>query len=68
MMNLNISLLNLRELHKILVAEYFLYKHGKISEKEYLIRANSLDIALSKLKMSTLLDTLVWKVTSLKRS
>jgi len=52
-------------LRKVLMSEYLLYKEGKISEKEYCIRARPIDMAIDKLEMSTLQDNLVLKESSL---
>ncbi len=51
----------LSQLRKVLMNEYFLYRQGKISEKEYCIRAKTIDMTIDKLEMSTLLDIPVLK-------
>ena len=48
-------------LKKILEKNYKLYKSGKISEKEYLIRVKPIDEAIGKLEMATLRGTPLWK-------
>ena len=48
-------------LKRVLMKEYISYKMGDITEKEYLIRAKPIDLAIDKLEMATLRDTLVLK-------
>ncbi len=55
-------------LRKVLMSEYLLYKEGKISEKEYCIRAKPLDMAIGELEMAILQDSLVWKESSLQHA
>ena len=50
----------LKHLHQQLEAEYYFYRSGAISEKEYKRRAKPIDIAITQLEMSTLQDTPVW--------
>lgn len=45
-------------LQKQLMREYISYKQGNITEKEYLIRAKPIDMAISALEMFILRDTL----------
>ncbi len=58
----------LQQLQKMLMKEYILYKQGLISEKEYLIRVKPIDMAIGKLEMATLQDTLVLSEASLQHS
>ena len=58
----------LLNLQKILMKEYVSYRAGDITVQEYLIRAKPLDKAIGKLEMSTLQDTLAYKVTFLQHS
>ena len=51
----------LQQLQKILMDEYNSYRAGVISEKEYLIRARPIDMAIDNLEMATLQGTPVWK-------
>jgi hypothetical protein len=53
-------------LQKKLEDNYKKYKSGNITEKEYLIRAKPIDIAIGRLEMATLQDTLVLQGTSLQ--
>ncbi len=57
--------IKLLQLHRELKKEYYLYKHGNISEKEYLDRARPIDLAIDNIEMSTLQDTLALKGSSL---
>ncbi len=59
---------NLQQLQQKLESEYFFYRSGSISEKEYLSRARPIDKAIGKLEMATLQDTPVLQVTSLQHS
>ena len=45
-------------LKRVLMSEYLSYKGGDITEQEYLIRAKPIDLAIDKLEMATLRDTL----------
>ncbi len=56
------------QLHNILMKEYILYKQGLISEKEYCIRVKPIDMAIGKLEMAILQDSLVWKESSLQHA
>ena len=58
----------LQQLQSMLMDEYILYKKGLISEKEYRIKVKPIDMAISKLEMSILQDTLVYKATFLQHS
>ena len=49
---------------KELEAQYRLYRAGKISEKEYLMRIKPIDSAIGELEMATLQDNPVLKVSS----
>ncbi len=55
----------LQQLQQELESEYFFYRSGSISEKEYLERARPIDKAITELEMSTLQDTLALKGSSL---
>jgi hypothetical protein len=55
-------------LQKKLEDNYKKYKSGNITEKEYLLRAKPIDMAIGKLEIATLQDTLVSQVTSLQHS
>ena len=47
----------LTKLHRELEREYYFYRSGHISEKEYLSRAKSIDMEITKIEMSTLRGT-----------
>ena len=55
----------LYQLHVVLNMLYSDYVEGQISEQEYLSRAKPLDIAIGKLEMLILQDTLAWPVSFL---
>jgi len=50
----------LKKLHRQLEKEYYFYRSGVISEKEYLRRVKPIDMEITELEMSTLQDTPVW--------
>jgi len=58
----------LYQLQKNLEAEYYSYRQGFISEKEYCSRVKPIDIAISELEMSTLLGTPVLKEAFLQHA
>jgi len=58
----------LRDLHKKLMRDYLAYKEDEITQKEYLVRAKSLDRKIADLEMSNLLDTSVLKGSFLLHS
>ncbi len=58
----------LRDLHKKLMRDYMAYKEGEITQKEYLIRANTLDREIADLEMSNLLGTSALKGSFLLHS
>jgi len=51
----------LQQLQKILQEHYQLYRSGKISEKEYLIRIKPIDEAIDRQEMAILQDTPLWR-------
>ncbi len=55
-------------LQKKLEAEYHSYRQGFISEKEYCARAKPIDMAISKIEMSTLQGTFVLKGSFLQHA
>ena len=55
----------LRDLYKKLMCDYVAYKEGEITQKEYLVRAKSLDREIADLEMSTLLGTAALRGSSL---
>ncbi len=59
---------DLHQLQKQLMNEYLSYRAGDISEREYLIRAKPIDMAIGNLEMATLQDTPVWKAAFLQHS
>jgi len=50
----------LNQLHRQLEAEYYFYRSGTISQKEYQRRAKPIDMEIMQIEMSTLQDTPVW--------
>ena len=50
----------LHQLHRQLEAEYYFYRSGAISQKDYQIRARPIDMEITQIEMSTLQDTPVW--------
>jgi len=50
----------LQQLQRQLEAEYYFYRSGTISQKEYQKRAKPIDMEITKIEMSTLQDTSVW--------
>jgi len=48
------------QLHRQLEAEYYFFRSGAISEKEYLKRAKPIDMKITQLEMSTLQGTPAW--------
>ena len=60
--------MQLRDLYKRLMFYYLAYKEGKITQKEYLIRAKSLDREIADLEMSNLLGTSALKGSFLLHS
>ncbi len=55
----------LQHLHKRMFMEYFLYRAGAISQKEYCERVKPIDDAIDKLETATLQGSLVLKESSL---
>ena len=55
----------LKIMQKMIEENYKLYVSGEITEKEYLCRIKPIDEAIDKFEMSTLLDTLALKGSSL---
>ena len=51
----------LLQLHRQLTAEYYSYRSGAITEKEYLKRAKPIDMEIGRLEMSTLQGTPAWR-------
>ena len=58
----------LRDLHKKLMRDYMAYKEGEITQKEYLIRANTIDREIEKMEVSTLPGTSALKGSFLLHS
>ena len=52
------------KLYRKLENEYYIYRQGHISEKEYLDRIRPIDQAIDKLEMATLQDSPVLKGSS----
>ncbi len=55
-------------LKKKLEAEYYTYRQGFISEKEYCSRAKPIDKEIDKLEMATLQGSLVWQGSFLQHT
>lgn len=55
-------------LQKKLKAEYYAYRQGFISEKEYCNRAKPIDKEIEKLEMATLQGSLVWQGSFLQHA
>ena len=55
----------LYQLHVVLNKFYDAYVEGLITEQEYISRAKPLDIAIGKLEMVILQDSLAWPVSFL---
>ena len=50
----------LQHLHRQLETEYYFYRSGTISQKEYQRRARHIDVEITQLEMSTLQGTPAW--------
>jgi hypothetical protein len=50
----------LHQLHRRLEKEYYFYRSGAISQKEYLKRVKPIDMQITQLEMSTLQGTPAW--------